>query len=231
MRINEDFLDIVDSDNIEDVISDTELKNDTYPFAIILGAFNEYINAGSRMFMNSIKNEFNKYKQMLDDSKLFYMSDNILYVQEDSLVKRFPNDCKLFSDELYNQVGDNKYKDYCGYVIRISKIANPMDLLDIYFYGDYYLDNEILKGRFFVYDVNRHEIIKKTWGGFLMPSVGIMREVWIKHFYDTCVIKYDMLSKKISFEDFVGVCLEFFYMHDDLFEPTEELRMKYDENY
>ena len=65
MRINEDFLDIVDSDNIEDVISDTELKNDTYPFAIILGAFNEYINAGSRMFMNSIKNEFISYYTLI----------------------------------------------------------------------------------------------------------------------------------------------------------------------
>jgi len=145
------------------------------------------------MFLNSLAKEYLKFKHMLDNCKLDYLADDWIYVQEESLAERFSDVCRVFSPEFYNKIGDNKGKDYCGFIIYINKIKRPMDLLNIYFYGDYFLDNEILKGRFYLYDMQHQEIVKKSWGGFLMPSVGIMREVWIKHFYDTCIAEYKML--------------------------------------
>ena len=229
MRINEDFLDAVENDDI--TIASDNIKSEAYPFAIIFGSHNEYIDVASRMFLHSLVKEYFKFKKMLDNCKLDYLADDWIYVQQDSLVERFPDACRVFSPEFYNKVGDNKGKDYCGFIIYINKIKRPIDLLNIYFYGDYFLDNnEILKGRFYLYDMKHQEIIKKSWGGFLMPSVCIMREVWIKFFYNTCIVEYKMLEKYIAFEDFVRVCMKFFDLHSNLLEPNEQLKNKYQEH-
>jgi hypothetical protein len=144
MRINEDFIDSVEQDDIQ-TVDDTDTKEtDLYPFTFIFGT--EIYPDNKREDLNFMKFGFKKLKRVLNLCKTYFITDGKIYTDSNELV----DDVFELQPPLRGALYTFDYDYLCGYVFYTYKFKSLKDMFNVFFYGRNIFDKKDGRGDSFI---------------------------------------------------------------------------------
>ena len=219
MRINEEFIDTVEQDDIQKV--DDTSETDLYPFTFIFGT--EIYPDDKREDLYFMKFGFKKLKRVLNLCKTNFITDGKIYTDSDELVDELFGDVFKLQPPLRGAMYTWDYDYLCGYVFYTNKFKSLKDLFNVFFYGRNIFDKKDGRGESFAIYRNSDNKNFTLWHSWMRSGYMITYKD-VKSFYKKFILDCEIYENELSLKEFCEKLVAFIDFHENELSASDDLR-------